>query len=623
MNRTNRISDESNYNLFLNQAWNGLVNSRTPQKCVHELFKEQVLKAPKSIALTCNGKSLTYHELDIITDSFAQDLIDKGSGPETVIAVLTHRSIETIVSILSILKAGGCYLAIEPDIPTIRLDYIIKDANPSIIITTGNHLNKLDGIREDISTINIDVDLERIRSKKLISTERSITPSNLAYISYTSGTTGKPKGVCITHQSITRLVKGEESLLLGSDTVFLQLAPIAFDASTLEIWGTLTNGGKLVIYSHQEVTSEEIQTIIERDSINTLWLTSGLFHLMIDTNISIFKDIKHVLAGGDVISARHVNQLLDTNSDIIFTNGYGPTENTTFTTTWSVNNKKSIQGNIPIGKPINGTTVYILNTNLSPVTIGEIGDLYTGGEGLARCYLGRSRETAGKFIPNPFSENYGERMYYTGDQARWNNDGTIDFIGRKDQQVKINGYRVETNEIEMTLKEHDEVMDAVVVVQNIENDKRLIAYVIPKTKNCDYISLTRSLQVYLKKKLPFYMVPWVISIIQNLPLTMNGKVDRNALPTTLRKPRNLENEYIPPTNSIELYLTNLWGEMLKVEPVGVKDDFFELGGHSLIVAQLISQIREDKKVPIHSRNIYLNPTIEGLAKTIEFENFVK
>ncbi|WP_400161937.1 non-ribosomal peptide synthetase [Brevibacillus sp. TJ4] len=602
----------------IDSTWNGTITSKLPLQPVHELFREQAKRTPDAVALSCKGKEMTYRCLDEVTDHLANWLAERGIGPEKAVAVLAERSFFTIVSILSILKAGGCYLVLERDMPSSRLAYVLKDARPELLLVQGCRqveFPDFDGSR----VLDLDAGLEGIGTYTPFRGKVKTDPSHLAYISYTSGTTGNPKGVCVTHGAVSRLVKGEASISFSPETTCLQMAPVSFDASTLEIWGTLTNGGRLAIYPCDEVTPEGIAAVVEREAVNTVWLTAGLFHVMVDTNIDMFRHIRHVLAGGDVISKKHVEKLVHHVPAITFTNGYGPTENTTFTTTWSTQDGFYPDAGIPIGKPVNGTTVYILDSDLSPMPVGAIGDVYTGGAGLARCYLNMPRHTAERFIPNPYSAVPGERMYDTGDQAKWNDDGTIAFVGRKDSQVKINGYRVETGEIEAAIKTCPEIADAVVVVQTVETAKRIVAYVTPKQPGCASDSISAKLHAFLKDALPSYMLPWHISVISALPLTRNGKVDRNALPAIGKKPRALANEYVAPRTPTEAYLADLWGRILDIDPVGAEDDFFELGGHSLIVAQVISQIRSDQDVNILSRTLYLNPTLEQLASAIDEE----
>lgn len=589
-----------------------------PFASIPEMIKEQAYKTPDAIALVYKKEQLTYQQLDYITDQFAQMLKSEEDSLETIVCILVEKSLRTIVSMIAVLKAGWCYLALEQDTPQQRLDYILEDTHPQKIITTNQYVSKFNKYKHG-TYINLDLEWENIKRIKINRYSVNIKPQHLAYISYTSGTTGKPKGVCIPHASVIRLVKGNDSLSLNEQTIFLQLAPVAFDASTLEIWGTLANGGKLIIYTDDHISPEMINTLVKREQVNTLWLTAGLFHSLIDHNIELFDSVKHVISGGDVVSAKHVHQLFVRYPSIKFSNGYGPTENTTFTTIWTTHQDPGVERNLPIGYPISQTSVYILDSYLSIVSSGTIGDLYTSGVGLARGYLNHPYATAEKFIPNPFSNEPGARMYFTGDQAKWNEDGTIDFVGRTDHQIKINGYRIEPNEIETLLKEHIDIRDAVVIVQELDSQKKLIGYVTLHHSNKACSELAYSFKEYLKDKIPTYMLPWLISIIPHFPLTSNGKVDREALPKIDKRPRNITDEYIPARHKLDFYLVNLWQDMLKIDVVGIEDDFFELGGHSLILAQVVSQIRTDYEINIQSKLLYSNSTIQQLSDAIQTE----
>lgn len=589
-----------------------------PFASIPEMIKEQAHKTPDAIALVYKKEQLTYQQLDYITDQFAQMLKSEEASLETIVCILVEKSLRTIVSMIAVLKAGWCYLALEQDTPQQRLDYILEDTHPPCIITTNQYISKFDKYKHG-KYINLDMEWENIKKIKMDMYAVKIKPQHLAYISYTSGTTGRPKGVCIPHASVIRLVKGNDSLSLNEQTIFLQLAPVAFDASTLEIWGTLANGGKLIIYTDDHISPETINTLVKREQVNTLWLTAGLFHSLIDHNIELFDSVKHVISGGDVVSAKHVHQLFVRYPSIQFSNGYGPTENTTFTTIWTTHQDPGVERNLPIGYPIAQTSVYILDSGLSIVSNGTIGDLYTAGTGLARGYLNHPYATAEKFIPNPFSDEPGDRMYFTGDQAKWNEDGTLDFMGRTDHQIKINGYRIEPNEIEVLLKEHIEISDAVVVVQELDSQKKLIGYVTLHDPNKACSELAYDFKEYLKDKIPTYMLPWLISIIPHFPLTSNGKVNREDLPKIDKRPRNITDKYIPARHELDFYLVNLWQDMLKIDVIGIEDEFFELGGHSLILAQIVSQIRTDYNINIQSKLLYSNSTIQQLSDAIQSE----
>ncbi|RAL24618.1 phenylalanine racemase [Thermoflavimicrobium daqui] len=580
--------------------------------CVHQLFEAQVEKAPHSIALSFQGEPLTYQQLNERAEVLANRIAEIGIEPNQVVVILAERSLELVTALLGILKAGGCYLALEPNTPKSRLSYILEDASPKLILTQDRFL---DCIRE-VEIPKLSLDNEETFQYTNQRTKVPIEPDQLAYISYTSGSTGSPKGVCVPHKAVSRLVYQSNFLTVSSSDVFLLLSPVAFDASTLEIWAPLANGGRLAIYDPAPVTLDHLAKTIQAEGVTTLWLTAGLFHLMVDSHIEAFADVKHVLAGGDVLSRIHLERLLTVHPHLTFTNGYGPTENTTFTTCWTTNQMVH-EGSIPIGSPINGTRVAILDANLQLVPVGVQGELYVLGAGLARCYLNNPAETAQKFIPAPFTSNPEERMYKTGDLARWRDDGTIEFLGRADYQVKIYGYRVELGEVEATILQHEVIKEAVVVAQlDPSGGKRLLSYIVPdktKVKSAEWIV---ELQAFLKEHLPPYMVPWAIIPIEEIPLNANGKVDRFKLPSETRVPRRLNTAYTPPRNQTETYLAQLWGEVLAVEPIGIHDNFFLIGGNSLTLAEMTLQIQRQFGIEVPSRVLYQKPTIAELASFI-------
>ncbi|WP_217270662.1 non-ribosomal peptide synthetase [Kroppenstedtia pulmonis] len=593
------------------KKWGRIDESFAQQPSVHQLFEAQVEKTPYSIALSFQGKEITYQQLNERAEALANRLAEMGVGPDRVVVILAERSFELVEALLGILKAGGCYLALESNIPKSRLDYILADATPHVILAQDQFWDRIPEGKIPKLRLNCERTFQFTKQRS----EVNIKPEHLAYISYTSGSTGTPKGVCVPHKAVSRLVYKSDFLTASSSDVYLSLSPVAFDASTLEIWAPLANGGRLAIFDPAPVTLDRLAETIQMEEVTTLWLTSGLFHLMVDAHIEVFAGVKHVLAGGDVISRVHLERLLTAHPDLTFTNGYGPTENTTFTTCWTT--KQRVQeGSIPIGMPINGTGVVILDDNLQLVPVGVQGELYALGAGLARCYLNNPTETARKFISVPFTSDPEEKMYKTGDLARWREDGTIEFLGRADFQVKIYGYRVELGEVEAAILQYEDVKEAAVVVQSDHSSgKRLLAYVVLHNTQENYEVKMLKLQAFLKGYLPPYMVPWAIIPIHEIPLNVNGKVDRSKLPSEDRVPRRLNTVYNPPRNQTEAYLAQLWGELLAVEPVGIHDNFFLMGGNSLTLAEMTLEVQK-KWGEVPSRVLYLKPTISELASFI-------
>jgi amino acid adenylation domain-containing protein len=444
-----------------------------------------------------------------------------------------------------------------------------------------------------------------------------VGPDNLAYVSYTSGSTGEPKGVSVPHRAVARLVSAPDWATLGPDDVFLQAAPVAFDAATLEIWAPLCNGGRLALLPAGQLDIEQVAETIRAEGVSVLWLTAGLFNQVIDGHLDQLGGVRHLIAGGDVVSPDAVTRLLAAHPHLVFSNGYGPTENTTFTTCATI--RAPYQGGpVPIGRAISGTRVAVLDPDLRPVPIGVAGELYAGGAGLARGYLGRPGATAQRFLPDPAGS--GERLYRTGDLVRWRADGMLEFLGRADRQVKVNGYRIEPAEIESALLANANVRAAAVLAAESAGGKRLVGYVVPVEAALDDGGLPSELRSWLRERLPGYLVPARIVALEEFPLTPNGKLDRAALPELNRAPRNVPNDYIAPNTHLERLLCDLWGDALGIADIGTDDDFFELGGHSLIAAELLARLQQEFGIELSARTLYLSPTVGELAELTELDS---
>ncbi|MEM7555731.1 MAG: amino acid adenylation domain-containing protein [Cyanobacteria bacterium P01_A01_bin.84] len=591
-------------------------------QCVHQLFEEQVEKTPNNIALVWENQELnqtiTYNELNIKANQLAHHLRNLEVNLETPVGIYLERSPEAIISILAILKAGGTYVPLDPTYPEERLNFILEDTGIEIVITQFQFSAKHPHLLEKISEVIIlNNHQEIINQNSTQNPINSTTPENLAYIMYTSGSTGIPKGVCTLHRGITRLVKSSNYVNLSAEETILQAAPISFDASTFEIWGALLNGGKLVLLPTQKPSLKELGETLEKYHISTLWLTAGLFHLMVDEQIQSFQRVQQLLAGGDVISPIHVQKLQQTHPNCQLINGYGPTETTTFACCYLVPPNHPVDKPIPIGRPISNTQVYILDNNLQPTPIGVPGELYIGGDGLARGYLNRPELTQEKFIPNPFVETSprtslrNSKLYKTGDRVRYLQDGNIEYLGRFDNQVKIRGFRVELGEVETVLSRHPQVQEAVVIVQKEDNIQRLIAYIV--SENSD-TNIATKLREYLSDRIPEYLIPSVFIPLESLPLTTNGKVDRKSLP----QPEIITpvgNNFVNPTNSIETRLVQIWKDILRVEKVGINDNFFELGGDSILAIQIISRANQ-AGIQITPKQLFQYQTIAQLSPVV-------
>ncbi|MGF1676650.1 MAG: amino acid adenylation domain-containing protein, partial [Rivularia sp. (in: cyanobacteria)] len=600
-----------------------------PQSSIHQLFEIQVGKIPDSIAIVDANQQITYQELNIRSNQLANYLIKLGVKPEIRVGIYLERSCEAIISILAILKAGGTYVPLDPTYPQERLNFILKDACVEVLITQSKFaLENLQTQADYTHIINLDTDSEIIAQNNIENPINLTKPENLAYIMYTSGSTGIPKGVCTPHRGIVRLVKSNNYVNLNVEEIILQAAPISFDASTFEIWGTLLNGGKLVILSTQQPSLKELGETIEQYHISTLWLTAGLFHLMVDEQIEIFKGVRQLLAGGDIISPIHAQKLRKSHPNCQLINGYGPTETTTFACCYKVPHNHQLDKPLPIGYPISNTQVYILDSNLQPVPIGVSGELYISGDGLARGYLNQPELTAENFIPNIFNQlkvknkNLKEgkikqqlsithyplaitKLYKTGDKVRYLPDGSIEYLGRFDHQVKIRGFRVELGEIETALAQHPQVQEVVVTVQKQDNIQRLVAYIVSFEEIYSY-----NLRKFLSHKLPEYLIPSIFISLPKLPLTASGKIDRSALP----KPDIIttSDNFVNPTNQIETTLAQIWKDILRVEQIGINDNFFELGGDSILAIQIISRANQ-AGIQITPKQLFQYQTIAELA----------
>lgn len=568
------------------QDWTNTITDYPRHSTIAQIFAQQVAQNPEKTAIVWQNQEITYQQLERQSTQLAFYLQELGVTTETLVALYLERSPQVIISILAILKAGGAYLPLEISAPSQRIEQILADADIQFLITEQSL-----SINYQSSTLNyiyLDREVEKLHSYQTWFPPVNETKAeNLAYVMYTSGSTGKPKGVCVTHRGVVRLVKNTNYVNLDAHQVILQAAAIAFDASTFEIWGALLNGGKLVLMPQSVPSLEELARAITEYNITTVWLTAGLFHLMVQERLDALKPLQQLLAGGDVLSVRDVQKVLTYLPHCQLINGYGPTENTTFSCCYPIPSTEKLENSIPIGYPIANTQVYILDPHLNPVSFGVEGELYLGGDGLARGYLNRPELTAKAFIENPFSQDVNSRLYKTGDRARWREDGIVEFLGRADYQVKIRGFRIELGEIEFALTKHPQVSNVVVLArEDNQGNKRLIAYVV--TQHLQTKLDSENLSQFLAKKLPDYMIPSAFVFLDELPLNANGKVDRQSLPEPLF---NLAHQIIQPRNEVERKLTNIWQEILGFQ-VGINQNFIQVGGNSLQATQIISRIRD-------------------------------
>ncbi|KYC42727.1 non-ribosomal peptide synthetase [Scytonema hofmannii PCC 7110] len=591
--------------------WNDTQVDYPHDKCIHQLFEQQVARTPDAVAVVYENEQLTYHELNCRANQLAHHLRSLGVEADVLVGLCVERSINAIVGMLGILKAGGAYVPLDPEYPQERLSFMLRDAQISVLLTVRSLVHKLP--EHTAQVVCLDTDWHLIEQCSQDNAMAFVQATHLAYVIYTSGSTGQPKGVEVVHRGVNRLLFGVNYVHLDATQTFLQLAPISFDASTFEIWGALLHGAKCVLSCGSIPTSQKLREEIHKHGITVVWLTAALFNSIIDDDPQALSGIKQLLIGGEALSVAHVRKALENLPLTQIINGYGPTECTTFTCCHPI--PRQIEANIesiPIGRPIGNTQVYILDAYLQPVPVGVPGELHIAGAGLARGYLNRPELTNEKFIPNPFE--VGEsKLYKTGDLARYLPNGNIEYLGRIDNQVKIRGFRIELGEIEAVLNQHDRVqVSCVIVREDSPGEKRLVAYVVPHKQE----TLTTSeIREFLSNKLPGYMIANAFVILESLPLTQNGKIDRHAL----QAPSHISDSdrFIEARNQLELKLVQIWSKILKIDKIGVQDNFFDLGGHSLLATYLMTQIKQQFDKDISLTTLFQNPTIEQLAIIIQ------
>ena len=590
-------------------AWSGATADYPRDACIPAVFGEQAARAPDAAALVHGGEWVTYGELDARANRLANHLRRLGVGPEHRVGLCLERGPELIVSVLAILKAGGAYVPLDPVYPRERLAFMLADAGVSVLVTDTRLAEALP--RAGAARVLLDAHRDAVAAESAADPRVRVPAEGLAYLVYTSGSTGTPKAVAVPHRAVLRLARGGRWVRLDADETVLQLAPIAFDASTFEIWGTLLNGARLAIVPAGTPSLEELGQVVNGEGVTTLWLTAGLFHQVVDERPDGFPGVRQLLAGGDVLSPAHVRRVLDANPGLTLINGYGPTENTTFTATHAVTRADEVGWTLPIGRPVESSTVYVLGDGMRPVPVGVPGELYTGGDGLARGYHLRPALTAGRFVPDPFGAP-GGRLYRTGDRVRWTAEGTLEFLGRVDAQVKLRGFRVEPGEVEAALLAHPAVGEAAVVLrEDVRADPRLVAYVA--ARGGVEAPAPAELREWLRARLPDYMVPAAFVAMDALPLTASGKLDRRALPAP-EGPAGVE--YVEPRTEAERVVAGIWARVLGVERVGALDDFFALGGHSLRAVRVVARVREAFGVELPLRTLMEGPTVARLAEAV-------
>jgi amino acid adenylation domain-containing protein len=612
--------------------WNATDSKYSRDLPIHRVFEQQVERTPDAIALVGGNASLTYSELNEKANQLAYFLQKSGVALGDRVAVSLNRSLEVIVSLLAILKVGAAYVPVDPSYPASRLSFLIEDSEAKALLTQRAIASDLPQLATNIIVLDHDWPVVALESPRNLDDNAAYSPDRLAYVMYTSGSTGNPKGVLVPHRAVLRLVQNNAFASFASDEVFLQLAPISFDAATFEIWGALLNGGKLVLGPTDRVTPEEIGRLISTYGVTTVWLTAALFHLIVTEHLEVLRPLRQLLAGGDVLSVAHTRKVCEDMPHIKLINGYGPTENTTFTCCHHITVPSLAGGTVPIGKPIANTRVYLLDVNRKPVPPGVTGELYAAGDGLALGYLNSPELTAEKFLEHTFETGRRERLYRTGDLARYrseNADGTVEFLGRGDTQVKIRGYRIELAEIENALERSPLVRAAVVAVRSdwvsaydAPGDKRLAAYVIPAVPGDTATlaaQLVPQLRKHLQEQLPDYMQPAAIMLLESLPRTINGKVDRRALPAPVPEQLMRTRSNVYPRTPMQESLASIWSKVLGVKEVSIDDTIFELGGDSLLIFRIIT-LANQAGLKLTARHVFQHRTVAAICEQLDLDS---
>jgi len=603
--------------------WNETGRPYPTDRSIHQLFEEQARRRPEAVAAICEEEQISYRELNERANRLARRLCELGAGPEILVGVCLERSIEMVVGLLGILKAGGVYAPMDPTYPDGRLQLMIDDAQISLLLTQGRLAGRFDGL--SANPICLDRDWETISTRSPEDLQTLVEPDNAAYVIYTSGSTGKPKGVIVTHRSVSNLFNAvDEDLRFSHDDVWMMSHSYSFDFSVWEMWGALTRGGRLVVAPYLVVrTPEEFWDLVHKQDVTILSQTPSAFRHFIkaDEEMGAGRDLnlRAVVFGGEALEFQSLRGWMERRGDEApqLINMYGITETTVHTTYKRVTGEdlRKASGSV-IGKPLANIRMYALDGWMQPSPVGVRGALYISGGGVARGYLGRPDLTAERFIPDLFSPEGGERLYRTGDVARYLTDGNVEFIGRADAQVKIRGYRIELGEIESVLNEHRSVTQSLVIAsEDQRGGKRLLGYVVAG----EGVTATE-LKRHVRERLPEYMVPEAILALERMPMTANGKIDLKRLPLVpVVKDGNgpVEQESVRAKTSVEEMLVGIYEEMLKADRVGRGDNFFEIGGHSLLATQVISRIRDVFGVGIGVRSIFEAATVEALAQRVE------
>jgi syringomycin synthetase protein SyrE len=608
------LSEEERRQLL--EEWNWTEAEYPKEKCVHELFEEQAERTPEAVALEYEGQEISYGELNRRANQLGQYLKRLGVGPEVLVGVYLERSVEMIIALIGVLKAGGVYVPIDPANPKNRVGLIVEDAELEIIVTK-------EQLREALSAqsarlIGIDRDWREIERASERAPQVKLDRENLVCVLYTSGSTGKPKGVEIKHGGLINYISYRvQELKMREDDRCLQFASFGFDTALEEVFLTLTSGARLILRNDRMLNSvKEFLETCEEWWVSVLVLPTSYWHEIVEeivvNKLTTPKRMRLVAVGGELVLEEKVRDWHEQVVGVNLYHEYGPTEATVVALMEEMSKEGS--GDVTIGRPISNTSAYILGEGTEPMPVGVTGEIYIGGEGVARGYLKIPDLTAERFVPDSHSGKSGARAYRTGDLGRYLVKGNIEFLGRIDHQVKIRGFRVELGEIEATLRQHSKVKDVVALTRlDSPGEKRLVAYVVAK----DGGTTVEQLKSWLRGRLPEYMIPSALVVRKNIPITTNGKVDRNALLKEDTDGPHISINYVPPRSYIELELKQIWENLFGVGPIGVTDNFFELGGHSLLAMRIISRLRQTLGVEVALADLFAHPVLADLARKVE------
>jgi amino acid adenylation domain-containing protein len=591
--------------------WNRTHADYPEDGCIHELFEAQAERTPEAIAVVSGAERLSYRELNERANQCAHRLRSLGAGAETLVGICIERSSEMVEGLLGILKAGAAYVPLAPDSPPERLEMMLKDAGIELLLT---HRGLAERLPAGVARIvEMDGDRSLIERESRENPESAAVAGNLAYVIYTSGSTGRPKGVEVTHRNLVHSTSAR--LIYYDEPVrsFMLVSPFVFDSSVAGIFWTLCQGGRLVLPAEdfqRDLTA--FAALIEQESISHLLCLPSLYSLLLRQAAPVrLRSLRCVIVAGEPcppeLPARHFEVL----TDAALFNEYGPTEGTVWASVYRCATT-TVATTVPIGCPVPNAQAYVLDARLRPVPIGVVGELYIGGCGLARGYLRRPEQTAERFVPHPFSDEPGARLYRTGDLVRHLPNGDMEFLGRRDSQVKVRGYRIELGEVEAALTAHPAVREAVVTLrEDVAGERRLVGYL---TTDGPDAPTNEDLRDFLREKLPGYMLPSALVMLDEMPLTASGKVDRRTLPAPGASRPTLASSYAAPQTPLEKSIAEVWREFLHLETVGVNDNFFELGGHSLLLVLVHEKLLESLKREVAIADMFRFPTVRALAR---------